>query len=277
MNPKPLRLLYGAALVFAACAVEGHLRTFDPETGRLLSDHYFKVEIEATEVRLPSGVLVKVGDATDRSTNVTYEVYDSNDDGSPDLARDPATNKFYKLSGWQELDGQRMSSSAHFLCDVYRNDPSVRLSSYTGPYTGDHLLELDGSNAVTRAGGGETRMKNTIVYDFTPAADPLDSMVRIGIRQSSAWKLPDFTGFPDLRYEILAAPSPDKKPWLLVAHVEGPLWQVALWMVQRGTLKFWFKTPAQMAPEANVMFERDPNVTGQVNFFVNDKPVGSVR
>ena len=263
------RLLLPLAIV-AACVVDTTTRTFDPQTGRVLNEQSVRIKIDAVAVTTP-GAAVKIGDGYARDTNRPFDVLDTNGDGKPDLARDNTTGKYYKITGWEEVQ-QRASNPRDLpagVVDLYRNNPTQPINEWPR-LDGTALCAATGFRQITEAGSGSYTLKNVLVYEFLPTTNPLESFVSVGIRQSSDWAFEDVQKHPNLRYEFLgSAPATSQGEHFLVLHLEGTLLDVARYMVANGTEKFWLRTVP--GPEI-VFFSRGDSI----EFFIGGVSAGIV-
>ena len=248
-------ILYALCAFLAACTVEAWSRTWSPE-GAKLTEHYVKIEFESMAVSAPGGTLVRLGDAWAGAEQKTYEVFDADGDGKPDYGRDPANNKFYKITGWTEIPAPNQRSAASFLVDVYRNDPLTPMPDNC-PYSGQYILERDGSNAITRQHiPGTYQLRNLFLLDFVPAPNMLLSQCRIAVRMSSDWKIADFRKVPGLRYEMVPSKYRSGEPIAFAVHIDGTLIDVLRWLVLCGTRKFITLVPADLPVAAErITFE----------------------
>jgi hypothetical protein len=227
-----LLLLTLLALV-AACSITATWRTFDPETGEVTGEFLIRITIDPTEVRTP-GLMVKVGEATTPDGG-RFEAYDQDGDDKPDLGKDTTTGKFYRITSVEPMNQRRSSPTPMFLVEVLRQDPIAPINDLP-LIDGPTLCEMTGFNAITRAGGGTYDLDNALlVYGIEfDGASPLKSWTSIGLRQSSDWPMADAQSFRRLKYEILGSgPAAGATgPHFLVTHVEGPLVEVILWLIQ---------------------------------------------
>lgn len=262
-----MKRLLPLALVISACVVDTTTRTFDPQTGHVLNEQSVRIKVDAVAVTTP-GTAVKIGDGYARDTGRPFDLLDTNGDGTPDLARDNNTGKYYKITGWELL--QQRQSTPHapsFVVDLYRNDPFAPLLE-SPRLDGPTLCDRAGFTKITQAGSGDYTLKNVLVYEFLPVSNLLDSFVSVGIRQSSDWAFADVEQHPSLRYEFLAAePTASRGEHFMVLHVEGKLIDVARYLADNGTQKFFLRSI--MGPEVVFVNRGDT-----VEFFVNDVSVG---
>lgn len=257
------------SLLVAACVVDTTTRTFDPQTGRVLNEQSTRIKVDAVAITTP-GTAIKIGDGYARETGRPFDVLDTNSDGIPDVARDNTTGKYYKITGWEPLQQRNTQPRGLPLMalDIYRNDPVQPMNEWPR-LDGPTLCARTGFRDITRTGDGTYTLKNVLVYDFFPLANLLNSPTRVGIRQSSDWAFADVQRHPNLRYEILgAAPTGTMDgEHFLVMHLEGTLLDVARYMAENGTQKFWLRS----VPGMEICFF---NRGDSVEFFINGASAG---
>jgi hypothetical protein len=266
-----LSLLLLLVLV-AACTFTAHSRTWDPETGKQLTDEFVNIKLGDVSVRTPK-IAVSIGFGV--TDNIRFEMFDSNGDGKPDLAKDPTSGKMYEIKEIVPVpSGGRLRDLPIVL---HRNDPSVPLTN-NPPYCAEKLHDQFGFDDLSEDTNGETYMRNrVIVYDVTPGLSPLDTIVRIGVRTSTDIGFARLQDFPDLRYELLnSMPEDSAMPTFLVAHVEGPWWRIALWMAASGTKRFWYRGLGSDPADA-LGFEVVGDNGEKITFFVGTNSVLTIN
>lgn len=225
----------------AACSWSQETQKWDRETGQKVLDEKFKGEFNPLPVSVQAGkVGVHIGTARVDGSELTAELYDSNGDGVPDLAR-TSDGKMYALTEVRRVQRSSVPDDTRVIRLVGQR-PSVLLPN-DPPADGKTLLAKLGLDEVTEAmQRGETVFRHnqrSLLFEFIAQPNLLDSRVRMALRVSSQWKMPSMAESPAIRYEILGTDSASG-PELLLYHIEGRLEDVIRFHVAAGTLSMAF-------------------------------------
>ncbi len=224
----------------AACTITGHGEIITPT---LTIRGHFKATIGSPTT--PSGTPARVASAFMEELGRVGELYDTNGDGEPDLARDTATGKFYEIRGIRSDGRWNGNVNIHY-------QPPVGSVAVNWGATAEQLHRAFGFDRMSE---GDHTMNNVAVHSLMLATNPLESHLDLSVRWSSRWADGNVQDHPGLAYEIDYLPSTvTGEPWFLNHRVSGRFIDVARYLVrERGCCALDFASIAGPA-----RFDVDP-------------------
>lgn len=177
------------------------------------------------------------------ASGVNFALYDTDNDGNPDLAVNQATKDAYKITKLQVVNGQVSGGEAEI--EIHENPISEPLTKPIDVgQTASELLAARNLSSQIIASLQQGAVHEAEIVSFH-AFDSVSELVKLSVHWSTALEIPDFRDFPTVQYQMKAIfdPTGNAHAFLNIC-LEGSLTDVAKVLVDMGFLTIKTKDAA---------------------------------